>query len=1095
MIARLLGGREVGVPLQVFILCVAVILPVLAFTGFTLQRYAQSESQRTYEAALDSARLLINTVDRDLEGKLSGLEVLALSGALERGDYEAFHTQALRAQEIFAAPIIFVDRGGLELIDTTRPYSAARTVRLEEDQVQALEGQVAVSNLMQNTATGEWFLRLSEPVRRDGDVTGVLSMSLTSSSLSSLLLQAQLPESWTLAVVDSNGVIIARSKDQERFVGTLATEDLRRNTSGAEGSWRGTTASGQSVLSAYARSSLLDWRVAVGIPAALVDDPLRSSVLSLIGVGLLGLGISVAVALLFGSPLASAMSNLARVAADPTNADRSELPITPIREVNAVGMAMVNSARRLRLEADARDVAERRLEDERSRLERILHNSPVGIIEAKLGGVVFANQTAIDLLGLEPGEEGTYRPPQFERQSLGGETLPVEADPTARALGGESVRGAELTVVFPELGRKVDLSVNSAPIVRDGAVVGAVSSFIDISERASAESELKLQSEMLRVLNETGAAIAAELELEKLVQMVTDAGVRLTGAEFGAFFYNTVNEQGEILTLYTISGVPREHFSRFPMPRNTNVFAPTFKGDGVVRSADITKDERYGHNTPHNGMPEGHLPVRSYLAVPVIGRAGEVIGGLFFGHPEPDRFTERHETLLLGIAGQAATGIDNARLFEEARNAREALLGFNRSLEAEVLARTEELTDANRKLLQEIAQRETAEEQLRQAQKMEAVGQLTGGIAHDFNNLLAIIVGSLDILGRRIEKGRTEDARRFVDAALEGAQRAASLTQRLLAFARRQPLSPEPINPNKLVSDVSELLRRTIPQDISIEVVLGAGLWRAHADRNQLENAIVNLAVNARDAMPDGGRLTIETGNFDLDERYVADHPGISPGQYVLVAVSDTGSGMSKEVMERAFDPFFTTKEAGKGTGLGLSQIYGFVRQTGGHVKIYSELGQGTTVKMYLPRFSGGEAEKVPADTANETPRGSETILLVEDEEAVRLTSSEALKELGYRVLEAANAAEALRLLDGHPEVILLFTDIVMPDINGRRLADEALHRRPDLKVLFTSGYTRNAIVHNGVLDAGVQLLVKPFTIDQLGRKLRDIIDVQRGGE
>ncbi len=382
------------------------------------------------------------------------------------------------------------------------------------------------------------------------------------------------------------------------------------------------------------------------------------------------------------------------------------------------------------------------------------------------------------------------------------------------------------------------------------------------------------------------------------------------------------------------------------------------------------------------------------------------------------------------------------------------------------------------------------QEALRQSQKMEAVGQLTGGIAHDFNNMLAVVIGSLDLLERRMGH---EDARsrRYVEAATEGAKRAALLTQRLLAFSRQQPLQPERIDPNKLVSGMSDLLRHSLGADVRLETVLAGGQWRTHVDPNQLENVILNLAVNARDAMPDGGRLTIETHNAHLDERYAATHLGVPAGQYVLIAVSDTGTGMPPEILAKAFDPFFTTKDVGKGTGLGLSQVYGFVKQSGGHVKIYSETGQGTTVKIYLPRLSGPSDDEMPSASQQAAPAGDdrEVILVVDDEAAVRRFSADALLELGYHVIEADGAAAALRLLEKHPEIVLLFTDVIMPDVNGRKLAEEARQLHPGLKVLFTTGYTRNAVVHNGVLDEGVALIGKPFTVDQLANKIREVLD------
>ncbi|WP_082483319.1 PAS domain-containing hybrid sensor histidine kinase/response regulator [Rubellimicrobium mesophilum] len=426
--------------------------------------------------------------------------------------------------------------------------------------------------------------------------------------------------------------------------------------------------------------------------------------------------------------------------------------------------------------------------------------------------------------------------------------------------------------------------------------------------------------------------------------------------------------------------------------------------------------------------------------------------------------------------GAVTGGVVASLDMDRERRAEEELRHLNETLE--------------RRVAEAIAERERAEEALRQAQKMEAVGQLTGGIAHDFNNMLAAVMGSLDLLGRRIGE---EDARarRYVGAAMEGARRAATLTQRLLAFSRQQPLRPEPIDANRLVQGMSDLLRRSLGAGVKLETVLAGGLWRTSADPNQLENVILNLALNARDAMPEGGRLTIETVNAHLDSRYSARHLGVPAGQYVQIAVTDTGHGMTPEVMARAFDPFYTTKPVGQGTGLGLSQVYGFVRQSGGHVKLYSEPGQGTTVKIYLPRLPGPHPEEPPGERREDLPLGEaqEVVLVVEDEAVVRQFTVDALGELGYRVLAAESAGAALRLLDAHPEVQLLFTDVVMPDMDGRRLADEALRRRPDLRVLFTTGYSRNAVVHNGVLDPGVHLIGKPFTVEALAAKLREVLD------
>jgi PAS domain S-box-containing protein len=736
---------------------------------------------------------------------------------------------------------------------------------------------------------------------------------------------------------------------------------------------------------------------------------------------------------------------------------------------------------------------------------------------------------------------------------------------------------------------------------------------------AELESELEQARDKARafeILNETCMAMAAEHDLERLVQLVTDLGVQLSHAAFGAFFYNVIREGGEAYTLYTLSGAPREAFSKFPMPRNSAVFEPTFRGQGPVRIDDVLKDARYGKNAPYWGMPPGHLPVRSYLAVSVLSRSGEVIGGLFFGHPEPGVFTGHAERIITGLASQAAIAVENARLHEARQRELSARLEaegelqqLNRTLVQRAEARAQELTahavkleeseqrfrllvegvtdyaifmldpqgnianwnpgaerikgysaneivgchfsrfytaedraedvpgkalataaesgkfetegwrvrkDGTRfwasvvinairdskgsilgfaKVTRDLTERRIADERARQAQKMEGIGQLTGGVAHDFNNLLTIIIGNLETLQRNLGGAELnlDRVKRSSENALQGARRAASLTQRLLAFSRQQPLDPRPLDMGRLVAGMSDLLRRTLGEQVVVESVLGGGLWQAYADPNQLELAILNLAINARDAMPDGGKLTLETANVYLDEEYAASQAEVAPGQYVMIAVTDSGCGMADEVKARAFDPFFTTKEIGQGTGLGLSQVYGFTKQSGGHVKIYSEIGEGTTVKLYLPRVHSTAELDDAGQSHGPSTTGSETILVVEDDPGVRAYSCDTLAELGYTVLHAANGREGLRVLESKPEIRLLFTDVGLPGgMNGRQLADEARKLRPNIKVLFTTGYARNAIVHNSRLDPGVDLITKPFTREALSSKLRDILDAAR---
>jgi PAS domain S-box-containing protein len=401
------------------------------------------------------------------------------------------------------------------------------------------------------------------------------------------------------------------------------------------------------------------------------------------------------------------------------------------------------------------------------------------------------------------------------------------------------------------------------------------------------------------------------------------------------------------------------------------------------------------------------------------------------------------------------------------------------------------------KVTRDLTERREAELELQrsqaalfQSQKMEAVGQLTGGLAHDFNNLLAGISGSLDLMKARLAQGRINELERYITAAHGAASRAATLTHRLLAFSRQQTLEPKAINANRLISNIEELVRRTVGPSIAIETVLAAGLWPCFCDPNQLENAVLNLSINARDAMPDGGRLTIESANTWVDQTSATERD-LPRGQYVAICVTDTGTGMLPEVLARAFDPFFTTKPIGKGTGLGLSMIYGFARQSGGQVRLYSEVGQGTTVKIYLPRHIGTPVENDINESQPQLPRADagETVLVVDDEPTVRMLVGDTLADLGYQAVEAADAVSALKVLESDAKIDLLISDVGLPGgVNGKQLADRARAHRPNLKVLFITGYAENAAVANGQLEPGMHVMSKPFPMDKLATRIRSII-------
>lgn len=466
----------------------------------------------------------------------------------------------------------------------------------------------------------------------------------------------------------------------------------------------------------------------------------------------------------------------------------------------------------------------------------------------------------------------------------------------------------------------------------------------------------------------------------------------------------------------------------------------------------------------------------SFMDVPVIAN-GSLAAIVHVTYNHPHLWTEHDLLLVNEVTALACAASDRIRNEQALAVSEARLRDLNESLEAEIEHRTKELM--------------ATEEALRHSQKIEAIGQLTGGLAHDFNNLLGGITGSLDLMRVRLAQGRSSDLSRYIDIALRSVNRAASLTQRLLAFARRQTLDPKPTNVNTLIGGMEDLIRRSIGPAIELEVVGAGGLWSTFVDAPQLESALLNLCINSRDAMPNGGRLTIETANKWLDEKW-AHERDLPAGQYVSISVTDTGTGMTPEVISRAFDPFFTTKPLGEGTGLGLSMVYGFARQSGGQIRIYSELGHGTTISIYLPRHhhDAHEKEEIEVGSTLETNGSGEVVLVVDDEASIRLLVTEVLNDAGYVVLEAMDGPSALRLIQSGARIDLLVTDVGLPGgLNGRQVSDAGRALRPDLKVLFITGYAENAAIGNGHLEPGMQLLTKPFKMDTLSKRVQSILE------
>jgi PAS domain S-box-containing protein len=687
--------------------------------------------------------------------------------------------------------------------------------------------------------------------------------------------------------------------------------------------------------------------------------------------------------------------------------------------------------------------AQEELRETSRRLDAILSNTMMAVfLMDHRQQCVYANAAAEKLTGYA-FEQMQGRPLHdvIHHKKPDGTHYPLEECPIDRAFPARAQMQGEELFVAPD-GSFYPVAFTASPLLdQSGAPVGTVIEARNVDQEKAKQAQFD-------VLNQTGQSLAAQLDLDRIVQIVTDAGVQLSGARFGAFFYNVVDEDGESLLLYSLSGAERADFDGFGHPRATEVFGPTFNGEGVVRSDDITLDPRYGNNPPHKGMPEGHLPVRSYLAVPVTSRSGAVIGGLFFAHPEPGIFGEESERLLLGLAGQAAVAIDNARLFEAAQRA-------NQGLERRVAERTRELQIAN--------------DALRQSQKMEAIGQLTGGIAHDFNNLLTVIRGSADVLRR--EGLSEEKRRRYLDAIADTSDRAARLTGQLLAFARRQALRPEVFDAGLRITSIAEMLRSVLGSRIRLEIDADCPDCFVEADTAQFETAVVNMAVNARDAMDGEGELKIGVGRVAEDG-----------SEFVCVEVADTGQGIEPDKVDRIFEPFFTTKAVGKGTGLGLSQVYGFTKQSDGEIRVESAVGVGTTFRLLLPaRDDRPKAASEQQEAVR--PQSGGRILIVEDNADVRAFATDLIEDLGFQAEAVASAQAALDRLAAGSTFDVIFSDVVMPGMSGIEFARIVRRRSPEVPIVLTSGYS-HVLVEEG--RHGFPLLHKPYSAEGVARALQE---------
>jgi PAS domain S-box-containing protein len=750
-------------------------------------------------------------------------------------------------------------------------------------------------------------------------------------------------------------------------------------------------------------------------------------------------------------------------------------------------------------------------QSERERLyTAVVESSEDAIVTKTLDGIVTAWNPAAEQMFGYPAQEMIGKSietivPDDRREELRGLL--------ARLRRGEHIQPFE-TVRLGRDGRRIDVALSVSPVKSEaGEIIGAAKIARDITNRRRAQDDLMREIEERRQIFETSLDLILVTDAKGLFLAVSPSARDILGYDpdemigrnaiefiYPGDLHRTRNEMR-----MARSGRAMRNFECRYLHRDGRLVTLTWTG---IWSEPVQKHFFSGRDMTEQKRAEAELRDSERMARGIVDTAldafvqmddtGVVIewnpqAENIFGWPRedavgkrlteliiPDRYRTQHNEGLARFLHTGQAAILGRRIEIEAtrRDGKEI------KIELSVTALRRREAYIFNAFVRDLTEKIAAEDSLRQAQKMETIGQLTGGIAHDFNNILTVITGTIEILAEGVAEDPSLAAiARMID---EAAVRGAELTQRLLAFARRQPLQPRTTDINTLVVDAAKLLRPTLGEHVEIESAFEDDAWPALVDPSQLANALINLALNARDAMPDGGKLVLETGNVQLDESYARMHDEVMPGPYVMIAVSDTGHGIPAAIRDKVFDPFFTTKGTGKGTGLGLSMVYGFVKQSNGHIKIYSEEGHGTTIKIYLPRADAAAGDAGAALPALALEGGSETILVVEDDPLVRGYVATQLNSLGYTTLTAANAAEALATIDAGKSFDLLFTDVIMPgSINGRQLADEAKRRRPALKVLYTSGYTENAIVHHGRLDPGVLLLAKPYRKSDLAHMVR----------
>ncbi len=1058
------------------------LLPVLVLTAVLIVLYHAQMRRATEVGFEDTARALSAGVDRELGASIGALQVLAAAEALRTGNLQEFDRVArtVLAHQSRWTNLVLYDPAGRQLVTLLAPLGTSSQMMRDVELVERVvgSGRPAISDLDQERPSGGLLVRVAVPVLADGKPRYALAASIDPASLVEPLSQTPLPVGSLVSLLDRNYLIVSRSRAASEFVGQSATPDFVAQASQMrQGSFRARTKEGGILYAAIHRSSLSGWTIALGVPEGVVDGPLRTSLWFLTGAAALMVLVGTALAVVIGRRLEQPIRALVTAAPRLVQGEVMTLPHSSVTELREVAAAVETASRELNrgqqaaaalarvsqaftdtpdVSAVGRQIVENVFPvfDAASANLRLL--GPDGSLRTVARHVVSATpQLAADIMPRGMGITGAAVSAEAPVQ-----TLNILEDPLTEVTDGvrrlllESGVVAWLAVPLRVNGKTIGALAIGDRAGRQfsPAEVTLLQTFADQAAVALRQAQLFEESGQRRrtaeALAEVGRLLSQTLDPRVVGTRIVDSVQTLLAAR-SAILYSLDLSSG-ILTAHTVSTDVGPVFDwTLRLERGVGIAWLALDQRCTIMTSDLLVDDRlvYPREITTRVAPSVH---RALLAVPLTVQ-DRILGALVVADATGRTYDEADAQLAQTFAAHAAIALENARLYQDVQRAYDDL--------------------------------SRAQAQLVQAQKMETVGHLAGGIAHEFNNLLTVVLGRSALLLDPLPSN--DPVRRNIEHIQKAADRAALLTRQLLAFSRRQVLQPTAVDVNRVVTDLLPMFRSLLGETIDLTVLSRDAPTLVRADQGQLEQVIINLVVNARDAMTQGGRLIVRTSAIDVDA-----HPDLPSGPYVLLAVTDTGHGMTEEVRARVFDPFFTTKEVGKGTGLGLSMAYGIVGQHGGTMTVVSQEGQGSTFTVYLPRIDAPEVSSPPhPSTTVGTEPATETILVVDDEDELRSVAVDVLRAAGYAVLEARDGLAALRIAQETPgRIDLLLTDVVMPQLSGREVAQALGRVHPETKVLYMSGYTGDTLLGNGVSEADIAFLAKPFRPEGLLQTVRAVL-------